>query len=73
MDTVSAGELQKVVKSHDIARLAGWAGFDIDAKDRKILQSLTQAVVWSGRYPTALKEHQSVARVDAASYDSVRV
>lgn len=46
------------IKSHNLVRLAGLIGYTLSDKRRYVLEYLTEAATWSGRYPCPVKaEH----------------
>ncbi len=42
----------RVEKTHNLVELAGIAGIKFDKSDNKILDVLSEYIVWDGRYPT---------------------
>ncbi len=47
---------QQPAKSHDLPGLARSANLAFDAHETELLEILSAAIVWDGRYPVPLKE-----------------
>ncbi len=56
---IEKGKLPKVLKSHDLYKLANMLDILLDSKEESYLRRLSRAAVWAGRYPVPL-EHKDL-------------
>jgi hypothetical protein len=52
-ESVQAGVLPEALKRHDILKLVEQTGMALSEADKNLLQRITEAVYWRGRYPSA--------------------
>jgi hypothetical protein len=47
--------LNRTLQSHDLAKLAQTASFEVHVQERPVLDALSELSVWAGRYPVAIR------------------
>jgi len=57
-DVQRVGVLPKSLKSHDILNLVEQTGMALSDTEKYLLKRITDAVVWRGRYPSAISHEQ---------------
>ena len=58
-DVQRAGVLPKSLKGHDILNLVEQTGMTLSDTEKYLLKRITEAVLWRGRYPSAISHEQS--------------
>ena len=67
---------ERINKSHNLTELANIAGLNLAKKENKILNILSEYIVWDGRYPTPIKVSQMKTHNDnirSTSYDKEKI
>ncbi|EGQ7979854.1 hypothetical protein ACTJ2Q_001394 [Vibrio cholerae] len=54
-DWMPESKFPKVIQTHDLIKLAGFIDSGLSEKYKITLERLTEAIMWSGRYPCDLK------------------
>ena len=55
---ISVAKGNKVKTTHDLVKLADFAGVKIDDKSKAVLTLLTEAIIWEGKYPVPKDNHK---------------
>ena len=58
-DAQRAGVLPKSLKGHDILNLVEQTGMTLSDTEKYLLKRITEAVLWRGRYPSAISHERS--------------
>jgi hypothetical protein len=58
--TVASTGIPKELKTHSLRQLLRVVGLDCDSSEQELVQRMTRAVVWRGRYPAAVKYKESI-------------
>jgi hypothetical protein len=64
-----AGDLPKSLQGHDIVKLVEQMGMTLSDTDKYLLNRITDAVLWRGRYPSALSHEQLLRRFEQIGSD----
>jgi hypothetical protein len=57
---VSGGKLKGSLKSHDLVTLREAVGLDLPAHEAQLLERLSEAAIWMGRYPVPLRSEDLI-------------